>query len=268
MRFRRGPGFGRALIASALATGSVLSVSACKSPLDDRSVARPSASDQRSPNLAEPAAPLPPEMSDTSVPLTTKPAPRGSGSAAPTTSRDSGSGGEGSVPPAAAAASTTPTTAPFHSLTADLDPRGDAGIEAPTYADHQRLVVETNGDRVRLTIEANGPIPTPVATDEVLAFGVDVFRAATKESQYQLYAEGGSAGWFAHLQTPAGWVRYPGTFALGGAKLVFDVPWTAVGGAPPARASAFVDWSRKRLALNASAEDAIPDQGQLQVPAG
>ena len=58
-----------------------------------------------------------------------------------------------------------------------------------------------------------------------------------------MFLDGGRHGWRAFLQTPDGFVDYPGTFAVEGRTLRVAVPWHAVGGRQETEASVFVDWS-------------------------
>jgi hypothetical protein len=101
-----------------------------------------------------------------------------------------------------------------------------------------------------------------------MGIGVDLYRTVTQgESDYQLFADGGPDGWFAYLQTPKGFVRYPGSFALSGARLVLTVPWSSLGGRRSGRFSAFVDWTQGgrpgTLGGNASSQDLAPEVGTV-----
>jgi hypothetical protein len=164
-----------------------------------------------------------------------------------------GGGGTGSTP-----------AAPFHPFVTMNDGAGDAGLGAPAYADLRVVTLADNGTSLQVTVEMNGPLPTATASGESMGIGVDLYRAAAqRESDYQLFADGEPDGWFAYLDTPRGFVRYPGTFALGGRTLVFTVPWSSVGNPRTGRTSAFADWTRRSSAAtgNPSSNDYVPTLG-------
>jgi hypothetical protein len=128
-----------------------------------------------------------------------------------------------------------------------------------------RLVVSSDGTNARITVTMHATIPNPMPSGEEMAVGVDLYRTATQqESDYQLYASGNADGWAAYLDTPSGFVRYPGTFQIGDARLVFTVPWSSLGGLRAAYARAFMDWDRNGVVLNDAGEDHAPDSGRLR----
>jgi hypothetical protein len=144
------------------------------------------------------------------------------------------------------------------------DGAGDAGLGAPAYADLRSVTLADNGTSLRVTVVMKGALPAKTAAGESMGIGVDLYRAAVhRESDYQLFADGEPDGWFAYLDTPKGFVRYPGTFALGGATLVFTVPWASVGNPRTGRTSAFADWSQQSSAAtgNPSSNDFVPTLG-------
>ena len=154
--------------------------------------------------------------------------------------------------------------APYTTFLTMPDTAGDAGLGVPAYADLRSVTLADNGTSLRVTVEMNGALPTKTATGESMGIGVDLYRAAAKrESDYQLFADGESDGWFAYLDTPKGFVRYPGTFALGGQTLVFTVPWSSVGNPQTGRTSAFADWTQRSSAAtgNPSSNDYVPTLG-------
>lgn len=122
------------------------------------------------------------------------------------------------------------------------DPAADQG-GAPGYADVVRLAVEEDGRQLRVTVQLAALVPGLLADREVEGVGVDLFRGGSMESDYQLFLDGGGHGWRGFLQTPRGFVPYPGTVAVDGSVLTATVPWAAVGGRRGGEVSAFVDWS-------------------------
>ena len=141
------------------------------------------------------------------------------------------------------------------------DGAGDSGHDT-AYADAVRLTVVETDDRAVVTVDVAGGIPDPLPPDEVMGVGVDLFLGTSNESDYQLFADGSDDGWFAYLHTPDGIAGFPGTFRLGGQRMVFEIPWSAVGNPTSGRISAFADWSRSGgAALNPFSEDFVPDSG-------
>lgn len=290
---RDGPAV-RAMLAAILLAALLLS--ACVPPgaeLDDPS-------HQPLPELAMPAAPLPsedveatqvaPSVDGPTAPISDPPEPVDPAAAAPdevVAAPEPMAGDPGSaaaaeqqnldpapepVPDAAPEPEPEPATAepaapaaPRPVVLADVaDARRDAGLEAPRYADVMRMRIETEGDLLRVTVDVDGDIPTRLGEGEVAGLGVDLFSGAGPESEHQLFADGGSDGWRAFLQTPEGFVAYPGSFGVGGQRLVFEVPWSAIGGGPrDLEVSLFLDWSKERIPLNAQSFDRVPDQDRV-----
>lgn len=161
----------------------------------------------------------------------------------------------------------SPAAAPPYRVVAVLDDGGDdQGIDGPSYADLRQVRIEDDGTRARVTVTVGGTLPNDTAIRESVGIGVDLYAgAAQAESDYQLFADGGPDGWFAYLQTPEGFVRYPGTFSLYAGQLVFTVPWASVGGRSSGAFSAFADWSdadrEGTLGGNASSHDEAPALG-------
>lgn len=147
----------------------------------------------------------------------------------------------------------------FHSVGSLSDLRNDQGLNGPAYADLLQVTVEDSGSRARVTVSMAGTLPSRTADGEVLGIGVDFYRKAGQfESDYQLFADGGKDGWFAYLSTPKGFVKYPGTFALGGTALSFTVPWSSLGAPQSGRFKAFADWTARRSTGNVASNDRAP----------
>ncbi|MCA1832998.1 MAG: hypothetical protein ABR548_09205 [Actinomycetota bacterium] len=145
------------------------------------------------------------------------------------------------------------------------DATGDAGSKAPAYADLIEVTVESDGTNARVTVTMNGDVPSPMPSGEEMAIGVDIFRTENqREGDYQLYGSGDQNGWVAFLDTPRGFVKYPGTFQIGGPALVFTVPWFSLGSLRSAYARVFMDWDRNGVVLNDVGEDHAPDGGTFR----
>jgi len=198
-------------------------------------------------------------------------APSGGSTAGPTSS-DHASAATSTATPAAPPGGASPTggggahqpDAPFHDFVTLTDPAGDAGLGAPAYADLRGVTLADNGVSLRATVALDGPVPSTAAATDTLGIGVDLYRPGTaRESDYQLFADGEPDGWFAYLDTPRGFVRYPGTFAIAGNQLVFTVPLSSVGSPRTGRVSTFADWSRRSSGVtgNQSSNDYAPTLG-------
>ncbi|HEV2889251.1 MAG TPA: hypothetical protein VGX28_02660 [Frankiaceae bacterium] len=107
-----------------------------------------------------------------------------------------------------------------------------------------------------------GDVPARLPAGETMGVGVDLYRSRTQnESDYQLFTDGSSGGWYAYLQQGSTFVRYPGRFGIGGRRIVFTVPWSALGSPASGRFSAFADWTRDAAPGNEFSEDHAPDLG-------
>ncbi len=122
------------------------------------------------------------------------------------------------------------------------DARGDHG-SGPGYADLVSLTLEDDGSSLRLSVEVGGTLPARLAGGEVQGVRIDLFRSRSDESDFQVFLDGGSDGWHGYLQTPRGFVRYPGAVRIDGRMLVTELPWSSLGGRSGAQVSAFADWS-------------------------
>lgn len=158
-----------------------------------------------------------------------------------------------------AAASEKPTA--WRSVLRLSDPPSDLGLtRSPPYADFTGMRIEDGGKRARLTVTLAGRVPARLPDGEVVGIGIDVFRANTRESDYQVFLDGGADGWRAFLHTPEGLARFPGTLAVSGRQLISEMPWSSLGGRASGRVSAFADWSAQG-AVNPSSHDILPDAG-------
>jgi hypothetical protein len=226
----------------------------------------PETSDTPRRDLAVRPTPLPSQHAGRSTPQTTRPghksAQPGSTSTNGSVSGDNSDGtsaedGGGSVASGAPAA-------PFHVIATLSDAARDAGLDAPPDADLRSVSLADNGASLRVTVVLNAVLPRRTADGETFGIGVDLYhRGSGRESDYQLFADGEPDGWFAYLDTPRGFVRYPGTFGLGGNRLVFTVPWSSVGNPSEGRFSGFVDWTRRSNGItgNKASNDYAPTVG-------
>jgi len=122
------------------------------------------------------------------------------------------------------------------------DQAGDHG-NGPGYADLTAVTFGEADGTLAATVTVAATVPGALADREVEGVGIDLFRSSSDESDYQVFLDGGRHGWRAFLQTPNGFVDFPGTFTVRGRTLQVVVPWSAVGGREDAEASVFVDWA-------------------------
>ena len=142
------------------------------------------------------------------------------------------------------------------------DAAADHG-NGPGYADLAAIGFSEHDDRLAVSVTVASVLPAALADREVQGVGIDLFRTSSEESDYQVFLDGGHHGWRAFLQTPDGFVDFPGTFAVEGRTLHVVVPWHAVGGRRQAEVSVFVDWSSgvERLSTDGTTKVALlPDQ--------
>ena len=188
----------------------------------------------------------------------------------PATSTTAADGDNGSdhissttAPGGAQSPDVTTTTVPrnYAVRARQADATGDHGEGAPARADAVAVIIESTDDYLRVTMELAGQPASALAENEVAGVGVDFFEnALALESDYQLFADGRDEGWTAYLETPEGRVRYSGTLTLDRNRLVWELPWSALGGKRNLFVSGFSDWSD---GTGAFGEDFIPDAGKF-----
>ncbi|MEA3075456.1 MAG: hypothetical protein QOF60_364 [Actinomycetota bacterium] len=265
MRLRKGPASaGSFRVGLVAALVPLLLSSACANPFGRET---PATSPEPLPGLGQRPAGSPSAVagdgSGDSGPATTA-----AGSATPpaSTARPVGATAPGATAPTSPAGPggpgpSPPTTIAARTAARAEDAAGDAGVGDPAYADARLFAVEDLGARARVTVRVGGALPAKLASEEVVGIGVDFYRTNGTESEYQLFADGGSDGWRAYLQTPAGFVDYPGDFHLGGDTLQFEVAWSDLGGAPTGSVRAFVDWAKPTVAgVIQRTQDLAPDR--------
>ncbi|HEX8003238.1 MAG TPA: hypothetical protein VF519_11135 [Mycobacteriales bacterium] len=192
-----------------------------------------------------------------STPAGTTLRPPSSGSAPPASGPVIGRPGGSSAPGATAGPG-----AAYRRVGGIADGTGDTEGRGPGYADLVAVTVEDDGTNARITVVFAADVPARLPADETMGVGVDLFRSATQgESDYQVFADGEPDGWFAYLQTPKGFVRYPGRFGVGGRRLEFVLPWSALGSPAAGRFSAFADWTRDAEPVKPFSEDHAPSLG-------
>ena len=166
------------------------------------------------------------------------------------------------------APSTSTERAAWHVVLEIADPRDDTGLaERRPYADLVELRIAEDGANVRLSVTVAGTVPDRLAEGEVVGLGIDFFRTAARESDYQVFVDGGEHGWRAFLHAPEGIVRFPGTLRIADRRFVIDLPWSSLGGRSTADVSGFADWSL-RGTVPASTQDSIPDTDTRQLILG
>ncbi|MBW3663799.1 MAG: hypothetical protein KY469_11930 [Actinobacteria bacterium] len=257
------PPLNSVLAATAVAASLALALSGCAAPqAPDEPVT------ERKTELAERPAPLAADEAPTEAPTTpatatepttqpTEPPPDAPPTEAPPpTTPDA-------PPPTQPGDPTEPAPTPFRAIGQTSDRGGDQGLEGPGYSDLVTVTIEDNGQEARVIVDVAADLPATLSEGEVMGVGVNISRDPNAgESDFQLFADGGSDGWFAYLHTPDGFIDYPGQFRLGGNRLVFQVPWVSIGGMASGGFDAFIDWSQERTLLNAAASDRAPNAGR------
>ena len=147
----------------------------------------------------------------------------------------------GDAVPAAADEGASPKTRRWRPVVSAADPAADHG-RGPTYADLRGLALAERGDQLRISLTLDGVAPARLADREVQGIGIDFFNTGGKESDHQVFLDGGDHGWRGYLQGPDGFVRFPGTLELDGPVVTVTLPWESVGGRR-GTVSAHVDWS-------------------------
>ncbi len=140
-------------------------------------------------------------------------------------------------------------------LLAVADAAGDHGPQGPDWTDLRSVELVELGNDLRVTLRFGGPLPSAPAAGEVPLLGVDV-----GDDGHQLFVEGGGESWGAYLDTPDGFVPYPGTFELAGSAMILQVPFSALGSPTRAPVRVFVEWSRDSGlvgVLNPTSEDRL-----------
>jgi hypothetical protein len=122
------------------------------------------------------------------------------------------------------------------------DPVGDQGL-GPEYADLRSVRFGERDGTLAISVTVGSDVPATLADREVQGVGIDVFRSSSSESDYQVFLDGGRHGWRAFLQTPDGFVEFPGSFGVDGRTFSVSLPWSALGGRRHAQVSVFADWS-------------------------
>jgi hypothetical protein len=238
----------------------VLALGACSNPLADD----PTLDAGPSRELAETPAELEPSAEVVPSPGEPTSAPTSDGDGAEDDGEVDGSGGSGSEGEAEGSDPEDPGGPDTSGARASVgDDSGDHGLRAPGYADIVAVSLVDGGDTLGLTFTTDGDIPERLPEDEVQGIGIDLYRAGAEESAYQVFVDGSPDGWFAYFSTPKGFEKYPGVFALGGNRMVFEVPWSALKLGQAFSFSAFCDWTRNTTGVvNLFAEDHAPDSGR------
>ena len=142
------------------------------------------------------------------------------------------------------------------------DAQNDVGTATPPYGDLIKISIVGDASTARFTVTFAGPVPPKLSRRETVGLGLELGPPKAKDGTYQLFADGGERGWIAYLDTPHGFVKYPGTFAVSGDRIVFEVPWSSIGGLRRGSIAVFCDWSKRGVALGMASEDDAPDHGR------
>ena len=201
--------------------------------------------------------------------LERRPGPDGdaAGRPGPRSSKADGSSGPSGAqsapqapPPPSGSSGEHPSTRDWPVLVRVDDAADDHG-DGPGYADLREVELRESGGRLAVSVKVGEVVPGRLVAREVQGVGIDVFRSRSDESDYQVFLDGGVDGWRAFLQTPHGFVDFPGTFAVTGPTLEVVMPWSALGGRSGGEVSVFADWSSGvgRLSTDGTRRAPLPE---------
>lgn len=139
-------------------------------------------------------------------------------------------------------------------LLAVADRTGDHGVQGPAWVDLTAVELVEIGNDLRVTLRFAGDVPAAPPSDEVPLLGVDI-----GDEGYQLFVDGGgpTGEWAAYLDTPDGFVSFPGTFRIAGRAIVLELGFNHLGSPTRAPVRVFVEWSADSLVLNPTSEDRL-----------
>lgn len=246
------------LAAGLLGCAAPAPIEASPTPVPEVMVAASQLPERQAPPSTAPPAPSG-DASD--APATTTPAAAGTAPGppdGPTPTSPAPAGAEAGRAVPDASSSALPATS--RTLSTVADPRGDHGVEGPAYADLVAARLHEEGDDLVVEVQVGGRLPDVLAAGEVMGIGIDLVRGDDGESLYQVFIDAGSDGYRAYLQTPRGFVAFPGTLGLGADRLVARFPVSSVDTPLRGEWRVFLDWSEERLVLNAAASDRTPDR--------
>jgi hypothetical protein len=148
-------------------------------------------------------------------------------------------------------------------LASRSDPSGDGEVkgEVPAYAEMTGASIRGLGDDVELTVTFAESLPEKMP-DEDTSMSVR-FQLTGRDDAPYLYADGDKKGWAAGINA---WDEYPGEFWMAGNKLIFRLPWDALGGAQRFEWYANDSWVETDLATTSYLFDEVPNLDRARYP--
>lgn len=145
--------------------------------------------------------------------------------------------------------------------------RGDADSDAeshgdvPLYAEITRATVEGLGQNVRLTMTFAANVPQAMPDNNTFFNAGFRFDGPEDDDPY-VYADADDQGW--KPSTKSG--NYPGSFSVTGPKIVFELPWSALGGARSFKWYGNDSWVNSGLVTTSYSFDEVPNIERANYP--
>ncbi|MFN2587664.1 MAG: hypothetical protein ABR613_06070 [Actinomycetota bacterium] len=154
-------------------------------------------------------------------------------------------------------------------LVTEPDPDAEKSGLPPDFADILSTLVEGSPKSFRVTITFRGELPERMPDDKTYMVAGVALAGDKRHDGYAFGAQADADGWTPYGGSKDGGAAgYPGTFSLQGAKLVFTVPWSAVGGPRPFEWYSQGTWFRSLAGTTHYSADNVPNEGPARYPAG
>jgi hypothetical protein len=143
----------------------------------------------------------------------------------------------------------------------DSSSDGEGNGDTPIYADMTRASIKGNGQSVELTVTFAETVPQVMPDGNTfMAVG---FRFEGKRNKPYVYADGDKSGWTPGINSSE---SYPGEFSVSGNKMVFTLPWAALGGAQKFKWYANDSWVKSGLVTTSYLFDEVPNLERAHYP--
>jgi hypothetical protein len=143
----------------------------------------------------------------------------------------------------------------------DADSDAETHGDVPAYTEITRASVEGRGNSVRLTLTLAAFVPDAMPDGDTF-FNVGFrFKGKGHEERY-VSADADQNGWHPSVRGS----DYPGSFSVSGATIVFELPWSAIGG--PSRFKWYADdsWVHSGLVTTSYSFDEAPNYERASYP--
>jgi hypothetical protein len=138
---------------------------------------------------------------------------------------------------------------------------GEGNGDTPNYAEMTRASVRGTGENVELTVTFAEALPQAMPDGNTfMAVG---FRFEGKREKPYVYADGDRSGWTPGVSSSD---SYPGEFSVSGNKMIFTLPWSALGGAQKFKWYANDSWVKSGLVTTSYLFDEVPNLERAHYP--